>query len=142
MRTLIIDSDYDILDCYKNCLYDYKNISVDFAQNPTDAIALLSNKKKQYTRIITEIFFKGTDITGYDILNNYSQNISEKIILTAISNPLVLKNIPDIYVFRKPVNEKRINALVFNQIDCISESFINNKFYNSELYLNKHTVFI
>lgn len=142
MKTLIIDDDIETLKCYENCLNESEKDSVDFITNPSEALNLLRNKNKKYTRIVTEMFFRNSEITALDILElSFGKNINERIILTAFSHPIDKENMKATLILRKPITKKKIKTLVSEPIDRIKSHATSSYFSKYKIYSEANIVF-
>jgi len=143
MKTLIIDDDINVLECYKNIIGSDHVSLVDFMDNPKTALEILQSGNKIYNRVISEMFFENVNINGFDILNAARrQNISERIILTSISNPVINRLTNATLFIRKPLTKRKIEMIVYDPIEEISRAFGKNEFSKTPAFSMAKSVFI
>jgi len=139
MKTLIVDDNINVIECYKRHINQNYNYLVDFVANPFDAISLIKNN--YYTRIVTEIFFKNCTTNGLEIIKiAKKQDIKERIILTSISHPIIIKNTGAILLLRKPITKNKIISLISEEMNDFLKIFENREISKTENFSLFHSI--
>jgi DNA-binding NtrC family response regulator len=124
MKTLIIDN-LNTLECYREFFED-SECNINLISDPKKAIKEIRSKNK-YNRIISEIIFKNCNINGFEILSAARNcGITDRIILTSISNPIPIdRNLVSLFI-RKPLSKTKLKILALDSLKKYKNMFVVN----------------
>jgi len=124
---LVVEDNQAALEYFSFILEDLKtnfksNFTFDLVKSAEAAVELIKTKK--YDKIISDYKLKDSD--GLEVLKFAKQNgIQQRILITAVSEPINLKDNVVTFAVRKPLSPRRIGELILNDYN----DGINNEIF-------------